>query len=120
MGVPVGEESSNLRGRGAKRDCVPVPVLCKPSVYGRDTLRSTVPVWSMFSRLQYLADQVKVLVFFMLVNDRLRLDIFNLLWHWDLSYGLCFRNRGCHGCDVVCSGERQEGRETRETRSHFR
>ena len=28
MGVPVGEESSNLRGRGAKRDCVPVPVLC--------------------------------------------------------------------------------------------
>ena len=27
IGVPVGEESSNLRGRGAKRERVPVPVL---------------------------------------------------------------------------------------------
>ena len=92
MGVPVCEESSNLRGRGAKRDCVPVPVLYKPSVYSRDTLKSTVPVWSMFSRLQDLADQVEVLVFFMLFNDWLRLDIFNLLYRRDLSYRICFRN----------------------------
>jgi len=87
MGVPDGEESSNLRGRGAKRDCVPVPVLWQMSVYGLDTLRSTVPVWSMFSRLQDLADQVEVLVFFMPVNDWLRFDIFNLLCQRDLSYG---------------------------------
>jgi hypothetical protein len=57
----------------------------------------------MFSSLQDLADQVEVLVFFMLVNDWLRFDIFNLLCHRDLSYGLCFRNRGCHDCDMFCS-----------------
>jgi hypothetical protein len=27
MGVPVGEERENFRGRGAKREVVPVPVL---------------------------------------------------------------------------------------------
>ena len=29
MGVPDGEDSANLSGRGAKIDVVPVPVLCR-------------------------------------------------------------------------------------------
>jgi hypothetical protein len=67
IGVPVGEESSNLRGRGAKRERVPVPVL-QLSARVFDVLEADLPVRPMLSCLQDFANQVEILVFFMLIE----------------------------------------------------
>jgi hypothetical protein len=66
MGVPVGEERENFRGRGAKREVVPVPVLRGEGalVEAWEVLRvldGIIPVRTMFSGLEDLADQVEIL-----------------------------------------------------------
>jgi hypothetical protein len=86
-GVPVGEESSNLSGRGANRERVPVPVL-QLSVKSCTAHDLDLPVRPMLPRLEDLANQVEILIFFMLVEawggsrgfERFRRDLSGRLW----------------------------------------
>lgn len=53
MGVPSGVERENFRGRGAKRERVPVPVLFENLVFmvllDSDWMGGYVPIWTVFT-----------------------------------------------------------------------
>ena len=61
-----GREREKRRAGGAKRDSVPVPVLCggKHGLHFKFLKALKIPVRAMFAVLKYIADQIKVLVFF--------------------------------------------------------
>lgn len=67
IGTPDGVASVNLRGVGAKRDVVPVPVLCM-RIRSADcgVRKKNVPVGAMFASLQDFLDELQVLEFFMI------------------------------------------------------
>ena len=72
-----GREREKRSAGGAKRDCVPVPVLCEGK-HRIDTFENCkalrIPVRSMLAVLKDVPDQIKILIFLVRVGELISLN----------------------------------------------
>ena len=83
-----GRDKEKRRAGGAKRERVPVPVLCAGQHHMRlKTCKALkIPVWAMLAGFQNVPDQIEVLVFLMLMMQTIPVGEFAPFYLCHFSY----------------------------------